>query len=136
MQNSLRFILPFVLTLSIILLFHFTNFIALKFYPVVVNFFIFIAFFSSLFTKQTIIQKFAALTEGKELDKKTLQYTRNLTYIWVIFTLLNFLISILTLFMSEKIWALYNGLISYILIGSIFAVEYPIRLAFRRKNNL
>ena len=136
MQRNIRFILPFLFTLGIICLFHFTNFLALKFYPVVVNLFIFFVFFSSLFSKQTIIQKFAKLMEGKELDEKTLKYTRNLTYVWVGFTFLNLVISIFTLFASEKIWALYNGLISYILIGTIFAVEYPIRIAFRRKNNL
>ncbi len=136
MQNKIRYIIPFFLTLFIIILFHFTDFIALKFYPVVVNLFIFILFFSSLFTSQTIIQKFATIMEGKPLDKKTLEYTRKLTYVWVFFTFINFLISCFTLFMSEKIWAVYNGLISYILIGSIFAVEYPIRLHFRRKNNL
>ncbi len=136
MNKNLRFIFPFLFTLCIICLFHFTNFTALRFYPVIVNLFIFLVFFSSLFAKETVIQKFAKLMEGKELDTKTKKYTRNLTYVWVAFTFLNLLISILTVFASEKIWAVYNGLISYILIGLIFVIEYPVRLAFRRKNNL
>ena len=136
MNKNIRFFLPFLFTLCIILLFHFTRFIALKYYPVVANLFIFTIFFSSLFTKETVIQKFAKLMERKELDEKTKVYTKNLTYVWVVFTFLNLLISIFTVFASERIWALYNGFISYILIGLIFVIEYPVRVSFRRKNNL
>lgn len=33
---------------------------------------------------------------------------------------MNFLISLATVFASEKIWALYNGFISYFLVGTFF----------------
>ena len=96
---------------------------------------IFLIFFSSLFTKETIIQKFAKVLEG-ELKPKVAIYTRKLTYVWCIFLFINLLISILTIFMSDKIWMIYNGCISYILIGLLFIIEYPVRVVFRRKNNL
>lgn len=56
-----------------------------------------------------------------------MRYTRNLTYVWAGFTFLNFLISFATVFASEKIWALYNGFISYFLVGTFFIIEYIVR---------
>ena len=99
------------------------------------NSFIFMVFFCSLFQKETIIQKFA-LALNKNLSEKELIYTKNLTYIWCIFLFTNLVISIITIFLSDKIWILYNGFISYVLIGILFAVEYIIRIIFRKRNNL
>lgn len=128
-----RFVLPFFITLGIIVLFHYTKFIAVKFYPVCANFTMFLVFFLSSFTKETVIQKFARSLEGGILDEFTANYTRKLTYCWAGFTFLNFLASVVTLFLPEKWWALYNGVISYAFIGTIFAVEYIIRVVLRKK---
>lgn len=68
-----------------------------------------------------------------DITDVTLKYTRNLTYIWAIFTFLNFLVSIYTVFLSKEIWILYNGFISYFLIGLIFIIEYIVRINFKRK---
>ena len=132
----MRMIFPIIFTFVIIGAFHFTHFIALKFYPAMVNLLIFFIFFSSLFANETIIQKFAKIMEGKELSDIVKKYTRNLTYIWCIFLMFNFLISFATIFMSSKIWTLYNGCISYLLTGTIFAVECIIRIIFKRKHNV
>ena len=78
MIKNIKLIIPVFFTLIIILLFHYTKLFAFKLYPVFANSFIFLVFFLSLFTKQTIIQKFATLMEGKELDEKSLQYTKNI----------------------------------------------------------
>lgn len=129
------FVFSILFTFAIITLFHFTKFGGLKFYPVVVNFCIFWLFFSSLFTKETIIQKFARLSEG-ELHPKTLSYTRNLTYVWVFYLLIQFLISFATVFMSDFVWIIFNGCLSYILLGVFFAIEYVVRILFKRRNNL
>lgn len=127
--------LPVFFTLIVICLFRFTKIYAIKFYPVIANAFIFIVFFSSLFSKETIIQKFAKAIEG-ELNENTKKYTRNLTIIWCVFMFVNLLLSILTVNMSETIWALYNGCISYIALGTLFGVEYTIRLILKKKNIL
>lgn len=129
------FVFSILFTFVIIALFHFTKFGGLKLYPVVVNFCIFWLFFSSLFAKETIIQKFARMTEG-ELAPKVLVYTRNLTYIWCVYLLLQFLFSVATLFMSDRVWMIFNGCISYVLLGVFFAVEYVVRILFKRRNNL
>ena len=109
---KLRFILPFFLTLCVILLFHYTQFFAVKFYPVIANFTAFAVFFVSSFSEETVIQKFAKMLEGGTLDDFTRNYTRRLTYVWCVFCFLNLSISIATVFMAEKWWALYNGFIS------------------------
>lgn len=124
---------PFLVTLCIIGLFYIKRFIILKFYPPICNTFIFLIFFSSLFAEETIIQKFARAC-GDKLERPALIYTRNLTYIWCIFTFLNLLISIWTIFQSDKIWLLYNGCISYVLIGLLFSVEYIVRIICRKRN--
>ena len=128
-----RKILPFIFTLIIILLFHFSRLELLKLYPVLANFFIFMIFFVSLFKNETIIQKIARKCEKKELDNFTKKYTRNLTVVWTVFLGINVFLAIITAFMSDKIWMIYNGFISYFLIGLIFIVEYIIRTILKRK---
>ena len=132
----MKMIFPIIFTFVIIGLFHFTNLIALKFYPAVINLAIFILFFSSTFTNETVIQKIARMMEGKELPDIVKNYTRKLTYVWCVFLLFNFLVSSATIFMSSKIWTVYNGCISYLLTGLLFAVEYVIRIRFKRKHNV
>ncbi|MBR6163182.1 hypothetical protein IKQ26_04770 [bacterium] len=92
-------------------------------------------FFISLFTEKTVIQKIA-LAMNPSLSPLELDYTKKLTYIWCVFLFLNFLVSVLTIFMSDKIWLVYNGFLSYFLVGTIFIVEYIVRLMFRKRHNL
>ncbi len=132
MNNILKAFLPVIFTALIITLFHFTHWIAVKYYPVFVNFLIFMTFFTSIFNKETIIQKFARMMEPN-IKPKALEYTRKLTYVWVCFTFINFFISFLTVYMPERIWMWYNGCISYILVGIFFAIEYIVRINFKRK---
>ena len=124
-------------TFFVIALFYFTGLRELKLYPVIMNFCIFLIFFSSLFDKETVIQKFARISEGGgELHPKTKAYTKNLTYIWCIYLLIQFFASVATLFLSDKIWMIFNGCVSYILLGLFFAIEYIVRIRFKKKHNL
>ena len=57
-----------------------------------------------------------------------------MTFAWCIFFVANGSVSALTVFVgSDKIWSLYNGLISYILIGLFFIVEYLVRKMVQSK---
>lgn len=125
-------ILPLIGTILVVLLFHFSKIYALKFYPVIVNSFIFCVFFSSLFCKETIIQKIAKKMDG-ELTDFSRNYTRKLTYVWCVFLFINLAVSFATVFVSEKIWTLYNACISYIALGVMFGVEYIVRIILRAK---
>ena len=127
-----KYLFPIIVMILVIILFHYTNWIWVKLYPVIVNFFLFCLFFGSIFVKETIIQKFARLMEP-DIKPKALEYTRNLTYVWAVFIFLNFLVSVATLFMSEKVWAFYNGFLSYILVGAFFIIEYIVRIWFKKK---
>lgn len=128
-----KLLLSFCITVLVICLFHFTKLFFVKFYPICANLTVFLVFFISLFSKETVIQKFAKAVDG-ELSENALKYTRNLTYIWCVLTFFNFAVSLATVFMKEEIWALFNGLISYLLIGTLFFVEYIIRTILKKKN--
>lgn len=125
-QIMKKLVFPFF-TILIIFLFHYTNIIWLKYYPAIINFLIFCIFFFSLFYKYTIIQQFVLITEPNA-SEKVLNYTRKVTCIWALFSFINFIISFITIFMNEKVWAIYNGLVSYILVGFVFMIEYCVRL--------
>ena len=131
-MGKVKHFVPIMITLCVVFLFYIKRFVFLKFYPPICNLTIFIIFFSSLFAKETIIQKFAKIC-GDKLEKPAWRYTRNLTYIWCIFLLLNFIISVWTIFLSDNIWLLYNGCFSYIFVGLIFAIEYIIRKILQRR---
>lgn len=119
-------LLPFFVTIAVIMCFHNTHFLFFKFYPPCANLFIFLLFFLSCFREKTVIQNFA-LAVNPDLSESEMNYTRKITYVWAGFTFVNFLISVATVFMSEFVWALYNGIISYTLVGFVFIVEYIVR---------
>ena len=131
-MSRFKFAIPIFIMLLVILIFHYTNWIVAKYYPVIVNFVLFCIFFGSTFSEETVIQKMAKLMEPN-IKPKALEYTRRLTYIWSIFMLANFFISLATVFMSEKVWAIYNGFLSYMLIGVFFIIEYMVRINFKKK---
>lgn len=92
-------------------------------YPVLVNLVLLTVFASSLFGNQTIIEKIARLKDARFTDQQ-IPYVRKVTIAWVIFFLLNGCIALLTVFIDDKAyWSLYNGAISYVLMGLMFAGE-------------
>ena len=132
-MDKVKRLIPIFITLCVVFLFYIKRIVFLKYYPPICNLFIFCVFFFSLFGKETIIQKIARAC-GDKLEKPAFDYTRKLTYVWCCFTFCNLLISIWTIFLSDKIWILYNGCISYILIGILFTVEYIVRINLRKRN--
>ena len=91
-------------------------------------------FFNSLYQKETIIEKFARLKEP-DLPPNAVSYIRNLTKIWCVFFFFNGAIALFTAFeSSEKIWALYNGFIAYLLIGALMGGEWLYRRYYLGKH--
>ncbi|WP_255423095.1 hypothetical protein [Undibacterium sp. LX40W] len=106
----------------------------LKLYPVLVNLAFLITFTYSLSTPQSMIERFARLTEP-ELPPSAVRYTRNVTKVWCVFFVLNGSIAFATaVWASQEIWTLYTGVISYALMGGLFAVEYLVRIRFKRRH--
>ena len=100
---------------------------ALLLYPVLVNTVCFSVFAWSLYRSPSIIECFARLTE-KRLSAEAVRYTRNVTKIWCLFFIVNGGIAACTFLHGDMaVWALYNGLLSYILMGTLLGTEWIYR---------
>ena len=109
---------------------------ALKLYPVVVNFSLLLIFLFSLRYPPTVIERIAEAIESS-LSSSARLYTRQVTKLWCGFFLVNGVISVLTsVFASMAVWALYNGLVAYLLMGLLFACEYMYRTLVVKKRDL
>jgi uncharacterized membrane protein len=103
----------------------------LKLYPVLVNFALLAVFGLSLWRGPTVVERIARLQEP-DLDPRGVAYTHRVTQVWCGFFVLNGGLSLATaLWASEKVWALYNGLIAYGLIGTLMAGEWLVRRRLR-----
>jgi uncharacterized membrane protein len=101
--------------------------LGLKLYPVAVSAVLFAYFFRSLFAPQTVVERMARL-RNPELGPEGVSYTRKVTKIWCVFFVLNGALALgLALWGSDRAWALYTGLIAYILMGMLFAGEWLVR---------
>lgn len=99
----------------------------LKLYPVLVNAVMLVVFAVSLRHPPPIIERLARLREP-DLPPHAVVYTRQVTKVWCGFFICNGAIALATaLFASDAAWALYNGLIAYVLMGLLFAGEWLVR---------
>ena len=103
------------------------------YYPVAVNL-IFLALFSySLIQPPSMIERFARLKEP-DLPESGVKYTRMITKIWCLFFFLNGLAALYTSVVSSlEVWTLYNGFISYLLIGFLVSGEYFYRVYYLKR---
>lgn len=109
--------------------------IGLKLYPVFVNLSFLAVFAWSLFRPPSMIERFARL-QDPNLPQEAIPYTKKVTITWCVFFVFNIIVSLITCFYtSDETWALYNGLIAYILIGLLFSIEWLIRQRVIRINN-
>lgn len=107
--------------------------LALKFYPVVINSCFLAVFLYSLYRPPSVIELIAGRFET--LDDNAKRYTRTVTKVWCVFFVLNGLLATATIFHpNPTVWLTYNGLISYILMGLLMAVELIIRKWQKAKN--
>ncbi len=119
--------------LAVALLMFVDELLAIKAYPVVVSLSMASIFGYSLVHPPSIIEKIARLREP-DLDQTGIDYTKKVTIAWTAFFLANAAISAWTaLYASIETWTVYNGFISYILIGLMFAVELTVRHFVRRR---
>ncbi|WP_233556346.1 hypothetical protein [Noviherbaspirillum sedimenti] len=107
----------------------------LKLYPVLVNALLLGAFGYSLVAPPSLIERLARIKEP-DLPPYAVQYTRRVTQVWCVFFFINGAIALWTaLCASPAVWSLYNGVIAYALMGSLFGGEYLVRLRFQHRNN-
>ena len=101
-------------------------------YPVLVSLSMMILFSISLLKPPTVIEVFARRQEGR-LSSEAVSYTRKVTIVWCVFFLLNAIVSAYTAFASRELWLIYNGFVSYLLIASLFALEYLVRQRVKKR---
>lgn len=143
-KNSLdaRQIITPILLLTAGLLCLLTNKILfLKLYSVILSGIFLFLFGSTLFFEPTMIFRFATLGDksiiGSSYENDVKKYCRTVTVIWCIFFIFNGSLSTVTAFSkdifgitqeeADKVWTIYNGAISYVLMGLLFAVEFLVR---------
>lgn len=131
-MKPLKSIFPISFSMLVIYLVYCVKIVSLKYYPVAMNFIFFMIFFSSSFRKETAIQKIIKRVES-DCSDYLWNYGRKLNYIWALITFVNLSLSFCTLFLSPKIWAVYNGFISYCIIGLAFCIEYIVRISYKRR---
>ena len=120
-----------VIILLMLSLFNNSSFI-LKLYPVVMSLSFLSIFLYSLVKPPSVITLIAG-ARGK-LTVNSVQYTKKVTAVWCAFFLINASISFTTVFLNDEVWAIYNGLISYVLMGTLFLGEWIVRKRFKKND--
>lgn len=104
----------------------------LQYYPVCMNALMLALFFTSLIRPPSIIERIARMSTP-DLPEAGVAYTRKVTMVWCGFFVFNGTMALYTVLGTGiGFWALYNGIISYALMGVLFAGEYLVRRNVQR----
>lgn len=99
----------------------------LLFYPVVVNLVMLAVFAGSLWSSMPMVERLARLQEP-DLPPSGVRYTRKVTRIWCAFFILNGSMALFTVLHADmRLWTLWNGMIAYLLMGTLMAGEWLVR---------
>ena len=105
------------------------------FYPVLMNWAMAMIFGLSLIFPPPIIERLARLREP-DLNEIGMRYTRTVTKVWFGFLVLNMSLSCATaLWGNIALWTLYNGCLSYVFMGLLFAGEWMVRRRVRNRHS-
>lgn len=104
-----------------------------KFYPVIISMALLAVFAGSLLHPPSVIER-AVRRSGRQVPAEASRYMRWVTIVWVVFFAANAALAAwLALFGAVQDWALYNGLVSYLVIGAIMGLELAVRRWYRRR---
>lgn len=107
--------------------------LAVRLNPVWISLTMLAIFGWSLYSPPSMIERFARLAQPN-LPAHAIGYTRQITKVWCGFFVVNAAIALWTaLWAPLQVWTLYNGLISYLLMGLLFGVEFLVRLQRQRR---
>lgn len=98
-------------------------------YPVMVSLSLLVVFGASLWEEQTVVERLARLGfRNKPFPLEAVRYTRRVTQVWCGFFVVNGSIAVGTICWGDlQLWALWNGCLSYIAIGTLMGAEYLYR---------
>ena len=99
----------------------------LLYYPVLVSLLLLLLFARSLWQPQTLIERLARL-QDPALPAEAIRYTRGVTQVWCGFFVVNGTLALTTVLLGDMaLWSLYNGLLSYLLMGTLMGGEWLLR---------
>lgn len=128
--NPLFIVSPGVCLLLVVMAM-FDSTLSVRLYPVFVNAAMAVVFSATLVWPPPMIERFARLT-NPDLPASAVSYLRKLTLVWIAFFVVNGSIALWTVVAAPWwVWALYNGLIAYLLIGALFMGELCVRNRLR-----
>lgn len=108
----------------------------IKLYPAIMSLGMGFAFIGSLYTNETLIERFANIG-GAPPPNAALPYIRKLTTTWGSLLFANAAVSAYTAFYSSLAkWTFYNGFLSYAIFGFFALAEWCYRQYFKKKNNI
>lgn len=102
-------------------------------YPVIINGVMLVLFGSSLWAKQTFVERLARITEP-DLPEAGVRYTRKVTRLWCGVFVFNIVITSALIFFGQlEWWAIYSGVISYVILALVMTAEWIVRQFVMRK---
>lgn len=101
-------------------------------YPVFVSLLFLCVFAHSLARPPTVVERLARLQDPR-LPPRGVAYTRKVTLAWCVFFIANASLSAGTAWHGDPwVWSLYNGVVSYALMGMLMAGEMLVRRKVRK----
>ncbi|UNU28497.1 DNA gyrase subunit B [Aeromonas hydrophila] len=99
----------------------------LLYYPLAVSLALLCLFGWSLTRPMSLVERLARL-QDPALPPAAIGYTRRVTQVWCGFFVINGALAAFTIWHGDlALWSLYNGLISYVLMGGLMGAEYLVR---------
>lgn len=99
----------------------------LLYYPLAVSLALLCLFGWSLTRPMSLVERLARL-QDPALPPAAIGYTRRVTQVWCGFFVINGALAAFTIWHGNlALWSLYNGLISYVLMGGLMGAEYLVR---------
>ncbi|KHE16813.1 DNA gyrase subunit B [Aeromonas hydrophila] len=99
----------------------------LLYYPLAVSLALLCLFGWSLTRPMSLVERLARL-QDPALPPAAIGYTRRVTQVWCGFFVINGTLAAFTIWHGDlALWSLYNGLISYALMGGLMGAEYLVR---------
>ncbi|CAJ1902995.1 hypothetical protein HLBENOHH_03670 [Aeromonas dhakensis] len=99
----------------------------LLYYPLAVSLALLCLFGWSLTRPMSLVERLARL-QDPALPSAAIGYTRRVTQVWCGFFVINGALAAFTIWHGDlALWSLYNGFISYLLMGGLMGAEYLVR---------
>lgn len=99
----------------------------LLYYPLAVSLCLLCLFGWSLTRPMSLVERLARL-QDPALPPAAIGYTRRVTQVWCGFFVINGALAAFTIWHGDlALWSLYNGFVSYLLMGGLMGTEYLVR---------